>query len=215
MANKKKMTNIKDLEEIKKNYTDDEKSYAYTAMVCSGAGCISSNCGAVKEALEKALKDNGLTDKVKLKVTGCMGACDVGPIVIIEPGGILYCELKPEDMETIVKQHLINNKIVTELCYKDKKTGETVPCIADINYFKKQQKVVLKNCGRIDYRSVDEYIANDGYLAIAKALKEMTPDQVIEEMKESGLRGRGGGGFPTGLKWKLAKKSAGDQKYVR
>lgn len=210
----KKIGSLRDLKFIKQKYLEKMNEYPYVIQVCAGAGCVSSACHDVKDALLEELEKNGLTQSVKINVTGCMGACDVGPTMIIEPDGIFYCHLKPQDMKKVVQKHLIGKEFVKELCYIDKETKKVVPKLNDIDFFKRQQKVVLKNCGKIDYGSIDEYIANDGYLALGKVLTEMSPDQVIDEVKKSGLRGRGGGGFPTGLKWQLTKKSQGDRKYV-
>lgn len=204
----------KDLLHIKERYISNKEKYLYTILICSGASCISSNCLNVKKALEAELEKAGLSDKVLLKQTGCVGFCDVGPTMIIEPDGIFYCKLGPEDMESVVQKHLLNKEIVEELCYLDNKTGKRVPKIRDIDFFKDQLKIVFAKCGIIDYSDIDEYIATDGYKAIYKVLTEMTPEKVIEELGKSGLRGRGGGGFPTATKWHLARQAQGDQKYV-
>ncbi|MBN2557496.1 MAG: FAD-dependent oxidoreductase [Clostridia bacterium] len=204
----------KNLEEIKAGYLERQRQYDYTILICSGAGCISSNCGAVKDALVKALARLCPDKKIDLKLTGCMGTCNIGPAMIVKPGDVFYCNLGPQDMETIVRKDIIEGGIATEFCIKDKETGEPVPFIKDIDFFKSQQKIVLKNCGSIDCLSLEEYVVNDGYMGLYKVLSEMTPDDVISEMTRSGLRGRGGGGFPTGLKWKLANKSPGNEKYV-
>lgn len=206
--------NYKDLLHIKENYKSENKKYLYTILICSGASCISSNCLNVKKALDEELEKAGLDDKVLVKQTGCVGFCDVGPTMIIEPDGVFYCKLNPEDMEAVVKKHLVNKKIVDELCYYDNKTEKRVPYIKDIDFFKEQFKLVFAKCGIIDYSDIDEYIANDGYKAIYDVLTNMTPEEVIEELGKSGLRGRGGGGFPTATKWHLARLTQSDQKYV-
>lgn len=203
-----------DLLNVKERYINRHKQYEYTILVCSGASCISSNCLNVKNALEAELEKAGMRDKVLLKQTGCVGFCDVGPIVIVEPDGVFYCKLKPEDMEMLVQRHLVGKEIVEELCFLDNKSGERVPYVRDIDFFKEQLKIVFAKCGVIDYSDIDEYIATDGYKAIYKALTEMTPDEVIEEVGKAGLRGRGGGGFPTAFKWRAARQAQGDQKYV-
>jgi NADH-quinone oxidoreductase subunit F len=214
VATSKKIDSVKKLQEIKAEYLKAEKQYKHTVLVCSGAGCVSSSCVEVYEALLKELEAAGIAGRTKVKRTGCIGACAVGPIIVVQPGGTFYCQLKPDNVRRIVKQHLVQGKPVTELCYTDRNPGNKVQNIGDIDYFKRQMKVVMKNCGSIDYASLDEYIANDGYAALAKALASMTPDEVVDEILKSGLRGRGGGGFPTGLKWKLAKKSVSDTKYI-
>lgn len=210
----KMIHSIQDLDFIKEKYTEEVGQYQRTLLFCSGSGCVSSNCGEVKDALIEELKNSDLLSKVKLNITGCIGFCDVGPIMTVLPDGVFYCHLKPENMKQIVEQHLIKGQIVEEFCYTDINTGKKVPLMDDIDFFKGQNKIVLKDCGRIDYRSMDEYIANGGYYALEKVLGESSPEQVIEEVKNSGLRGRGGGGFLTGLKWQLAAKTKGDQKYV-
>jgi NADH-quinone oxidoreductase subunit F len=204
----------KKLEEIKAAYRKAEKGYDHTILVCSGAGCVSSNCIGVYEALLKELDRAGIAGKTRVKRTGCIGTCAVGPVVVVQPDGIFYCKLKPGDVPAIVKQHLAGGKPVAELAYTDRNTGEKVAHIGDIDYFKRQVKIVMKNCGSIDYAALDEYIASDGYAALAKVLSSMTPDDVIAEVLKSGLRGRGGAGFPAGMKWKFAKQSVADQKYI-
>ncbi|MGI5877837.1 MAG: NADH-ubiquinone oxidoreductase-F iron-sulfur binding region domain-containing protein [Christensenellales bacterium] len=203
-----------DLDSIARAYREFEGRYDHCVLVCSGAGCVSSGSRAFREALDRALLGAGIAERTLIKQTGCIGTCAVGPVMLVQPGGIFYCNLTPADAETIVRRHLVGGEVVRELCYVDRSTGETVPCIDDIPYFKSQLKIVMKNCGVIDYGSIDEYISREGFIALCRALHEMTPDDVIGEIERSGLRGRGGGGFPTGLKWKLARRSGGDQKYV-
>ncbi len=203
-----------DLKDIKALFEISEKKYSHRLLVCSGAGCISSGTKAFRDALEKAISEAGITERTLIKPTGCMGTCAVGPTMIVEPEGIFYCNLKPQDARIIVQKHLLGGKVVEELCYVDKNTGDTIPNVKDIPYFKSQQRIVMKNCGSIDYGSLGEYIAHDGFLALEKALNAMTPEEVIAQVEKSGLRGRGGGGFPTGLKWKLARRSKSDEKYV-
>lgn len=209
-----KICSIKDLDIVKKKFSEERAQYQRTLLFCAGTGCVSSGCGEVRDALVKELDNAGLSSSVKLILTGCIGICEVGPRMTVLPDGIFYCKLKPEDMKKIVKKHLLEDRIVEECCYTNRNTGKRVPYMKDIDFFKGQNKVVLRDCGMIDYRSMDEYIFNDGYYALAKVLNESSPEQVINEIKKSGLRGRGGGGFPTGLKWQLAAKSKGGQKYV-
>jgi len=205
---------LKDLNDIKTLFQEQESHYQFVAHVCYAAGCLSSDCREVKEAFVKALDHEKLTEKVKINLTGCMGACTLGPTLIINPGQTLYCNLKPSDMAQIVKEHIKKGKIATKYCYKDPETGKEIPELQEINFFKHQKKIVLRNCGTIDYASLDEYIARDGYFALCKALTSMTTAQVVDEVKRSGMRGRGGGGFPTGVKWEMASKVASDQKYI-
>jgi len=205
---------VKDLENTKKRFQDHISNYKYKILVCSGAGCISSNCSQVKEALIKALDQFNLQDKVKVTETGCIGSCDLGPVMVVNPEGVFYSKLDPSDIPEIVQSHLVNGKIKTDKTYFDRKTGEYIPYIKDIKFFKDQVKIALNNCGKIDYADLEEYIANDGYFAIAKALSGLTPVNVVDEIKKAGLRGRGGGGFPTGVKWEAGLKAVSDQKYI-
>ncbi len=203
-----------DLEAIQASFRQSQKKYRYSVLICAGAGCISCDCVSVRNSLVEELFKAGLTDQVQIKMTGCMGNCDVGPAMIVKPGGIFYCRLKPDDMQAIVRQHLAGNEPVEALCYTDRRTGKRILHLDDISFFSRQQKIVLNNCGKIDFDSLDEYIANNGFAALHKVLKEMTPEQVVAEIKQAGLRGRGGGGFPTGLKWALGLKAQADQKYI-
>ena len=185
------------------------------ALVCGGTGCTSSGSVKVREALEAEIKEKGLEEEVKIVQTGCFGLCALGPVMIIYPEGTFYSMVKPEDIPEIVEEHFLKGRPVKRLVYSEEK--EEAPGAASLNdtaFYKKQKRVALRNCGVINPENIDEYIAMDGYFAIAKVLKEMTPDDVINVMNASGLRGRGGGGFPTGRKWSFAKASVSDKKYV-
>lgn len=209
-----KINNIADLQNIKKAYNDNLSKYKYQVLVCGGAGCISSNCGEVKDALINSLAENNLSDKVAVIETGCMGTCAVGPVVLILPDETFYTKVTPEIINEIVKSHIINGTILEQYTFFDHAIGKFVPNINDINFFKDQVKIALRNCGSIDYSSIDAYIAKDGYFAIAKALNNMSNKDVVDEIKKSGLRGRGGAGFPTGIKWEAGMKAQSDQKYI-
>ncbi|MDD2282873.1 MAG: NADH-quinone oxidoreductase subunit NuoF [Eubacteriales bacterium] len=188
--------------------------YRGHVLVCTGTGCVSSGSRKVKAEMEKQLEAFKLEQEIKVVETGCHGFCEMGPIVIVYPEGIFYCQVKPEDVKEIVEEHLLKGRPVKRLMFKDRITEEMVPHYNDIDFYKKQNRIVLRNCGFINPENIKEYIARGGYEALAKALTEMTPEQVIEEVKASGLRGRGGGGFPTGLKWGFARAAKGDKKYV-
>ena len=188
--------------------------YKMHVLVCGGTGCVSSNSIQIVENLKKYLKENGIEDEVQVLKTGCFGFCEKGPIVKILPDNTFYVQVKPEDAEIIVKEHLIKGRKVERLLYKEPNTQTAIDDSKHMDFYKKQMRVALRNCGFIDPDNIEEYIARDGYQALGKALTEMTPEQVIEEVKKSGLRGRGGGGFPTGLKWEFAYKNKSDQKYV-
>ncbi len=185
-------------------------------MVCGGTGCTSSNSAAVIAEFEKQLLEKGLDKEVKVVRTGCFGLCEAGPVCIVYPEGSFYSHVKTEDVARIVDEHLIKGRIVKDLLYKGAmdKTTETVKSLDKVDFYKKQKRVALRNCGVIDPENIEEYIAFDGYSALGKCLTEMTPDDVIDTILKSGLRGRGGGGFPTGMKWKFAKNSVSDKKYV-
>ena len=181
-------------------------------LVCHGTGCTSSKSPKIIENFRKILKEKGI-ENVKIIQTGCFGLCAKGPIVIIRPEDVFYAHVKPEDCEEIVNTHIIDGKIVERLLCKD--IDQTiVKRLDELNFYKKQKRIALKNCGIIDPENIDEYIAFDGYRALEKVLLEMTPEEVIKEVTESGLRGRGGAGFPTGKKWEFTRMAKGDQKYV-
>ena len=189
-------------------------------LICGGTGCTSSGSKSIQKAFDDALAANGLTEEVKIVQTGCFGLCALGPVVIVHPDGTFYSQVKPEDVEEIVSEHLLKGRVVEHLVYND--TGdaaEVSPEHASLNdtaFYRAQKRVALRNCGVINPENIEEYIAMDGYAALGKALTEMTPDGVIETILASGLRGRGGAGFPTGKKWELARNLVkdADQKFV-
>ncbi|MCR5372185.1 MAG: NADH-quinone oxidoreductase subunit NuoF [Solobacterium sp.] len=185
-------------------------------LVCAGTGCSASNSDEIFNNLNEELKKLGLEEEVKVIKTGCFGLCQKGPIVAVHPDNVYYAHVKPEDAERIVAEHLYKGRVVTDLQLSDEdlKTHEKIVDIEKIKFYEKQQRIALRNCGKINPEDIEEYIAVDGYQAIGKVLTEMTPEQVIDEVKKSGLRGRGGAGFPTGLKWQFEKASPGTEKYV-
>ncbi|MFC1902877.1 NADH-quinone oxidoreductase subunit NuoF [Chloroflexota bacterium] len=182
-------------------------------LICQGTGCVSGKSIEITEALEKAVAEAGL-DNVKVDFTGCHGFCQQGPIAVIEPEGIFYTHITVDDVPEIVQSHFRDGKPVERLFYKDPISGEPVPYYKDITFYAKQQRIILRNCGHVNPERIEDYIAVGGYQALRKALFEMTPEQVIDEVKRSGLRGRGGAGFPPGLKWEFCRKAPGDQKYM-
>ena len=184
-------------------------------VVCAGSGCISCGCLPVSEKLRKQVEKTGLKEKVKIIETGCIGCCAVGPILVVYPEGVFYQKVESSDIPKLVESHLKNGKPVESLMWHlPKKKEEKVPLLKDIDYFKAQEKLVLASCGIIDPADINEYIAVDGYKATAQAVLNMTPEDIREEVKTSYIRGRGGAGFPAGIKWDFAAKSPGDVKYV-
>ena len=189
-------------------------SYKMHILVCGGTGCRASASKNIICRLEDCLRERALEDKVQVIATGCFGFCEKGPIVKIMPDNTFYVQVKPEDAEEIVNEHIIKGRKVERLLYKEPSKKVTVSDSKHMEFYKKQLRIALRNCGFIDPENIEECIGRDGYSALAKCLTEMTPEAVIDEIKRSGLRGRGGGGFPTGLKWEFARKYQADQKYV-
>ncbi len=183
-------------------------------LICRGTACISSESREVQAEMEKQLKDRGMEDRVRVVHTGCFGFCARGPVMVVLPKGTMYCEVRVEDVEEIIERHILGGEVVERLLYKDPETETVTEKIDEIGFFRKQVRIALRNCGRINPDDIHEYIARDGYKALGKVLTEYTPAEVVNVIKKSGLRGRGGGGFPTGLKWELTRKSPGDIKYV-
>ncbi|RJP65911.1 MAG: NADH-quinone oxidoreductase subunit NuoF [Candidatus Abyssobacteria bacterium SURF_17] len=183
-------------------------------LLCAGAGCVASGSLEVGAAMQDPLRKHGLTGEVRIIETGCLGPCAVGPVAVVYPDGVFYQNLKPEDAAVIVEEHFLKGRVVERLVHRAPATAQGVARLQDISFFREQEKIVLRNCGIIDPLRIDEYIARDGYQALAKVLTGMTPEQVIDVVEKSGLRGRGGAGFPTGRKWRVTRQSKGDVKYV-
>ncbi len=187
-------------------------AYTHYILVCGGTACESSSSDEIYKNLIEEAKNHGVLDQVQIVKTGCFGFCEKGPIVKVLPEDSFYVEVKPEDAKDIITEQIIKGREVPRLLYnKERKNLESVE---DIQFYQKQLRIVLRNCGVINPEDINEYIARDGYLALEKALFEMTPQQIVDEIKASGLRGRGGAGFPTGVKWEAGLKAQGDIKYV-
>lgn len=184
-------------------------------LVCGGTGCTSSGSGKIIEEFERLIAENGMDKEIKVIRTGCFGLCEAGPVVIVYPEGTFYSRVQAGDVEEIVSEHLLKGRIVRRLVYQDKSEHHDAgKPLGEIDFYKHQTRIALRNCGVIDPENIDEAIAFDGYRALTRALTEMTPEEVIDVVTQSGLRGRGGGGFSTGLKWKFAKASRSPKKYV-
>ncbi len=183
-------------------------------LVCGGTGCRASQSDVIVKNLESSIKELGLSEEAQVVTTGCFGFCEKGPIVKVIPDNTFYTQVKPEDCEEIVREHVLKGRRVYRLLYEDPETQKHIEDSKHMGFYQKQLRIALRNCGFIDPENIDEYIARDGYAAIGNILAEMSPEQAIDIMKKSGLRGRGGGGFPTGIKWEIASKNKADQKYV-
>ncbi len=188
--------------------------YKSHVLVCGGTGCTSNNSRKIREELKKQLGDNNLQDTVQIVETGCFGLCASGPVVIVYPEAAFYSNVKVDDVTDIVQQHLIRGKLVERLLHKEKEGESPVKSLTDTEFYRRQTRVALRNCGVINPENIDEYIAFDGYQALIKCLTEYSPQEVIDIIKQSGLRGRGGAGFPTGMKWQFVHNAQSDVKYV-
>ena len=196
--------------ELRKNTNADTREKHI--LICHGTGCTSSKSPEILQEFRKILEEKHI-ENVKVIMTGCFGLCAKGPIVIIRPEDVFYAMVKPEDVREIVETHIEQGQIVDRLLCQDV-DGSKVKTLDELNFYKKQKRIVLKNCGMINPENIDEYLAFDGYRALEKVLREMSPEEVIAQMSASGLRGRGGAGFPTGKKWELTAQEQADQKYV-
>ena len=210
----KRLESIKDLERLRETIVAKNNTYEKTLSICGETGCRVYGSESLRQSFEREIQEKSLTDKIKLVFSGCHGFCEQGPIVTIEPDGIFYSKISEKDVASIVSETLINGKIIDSLLYEDPGTGEKIPYEKDIPFYKTQKKVVFNNHDLIDPTKFEDYLNFGGYQAICKVLSGMSPDQVITEIKESGLRGRGGGGFPTWQKWNSCRKAKGDTKYI-
>ena len=218
------MITVQELNEIKRKTLENMKlrlqedngkgSHGKHVLICGGPGCHSSNAEGIKKAFEEKIKEKGLDKEIKVSLAGCFGLCETGPNIEVYPEGIFYAHVKLEDVDEIVEKHLCKGEIVERLLYEGVLVDGEIKQVSEVDFYRGQKKVALRNCGIIDYESIDEYIALDGYQALAKAITEMTPKEVIDIVKASNLRGRGGAGFPTGRKWETAYEYHGDKKYV-
>ena len=208
------ITKVKDLKTLAEKNKKENQKYTKIVTLCAGTGCCASGCLSVLTSLRNELKKKSLTQKIKIRTTGCHGFCEQGPLMVIEPKNIFYCRINPEDVSEIVQETLKQDKIIDRLLYKDKLSGKKITNEKDIPFYKAQDRAVLGQNQLVDPCNINDYIVNGGYSALVKVLKAMKPDGVIEEIKKSGLRGRGGGGFPTARKWESCRKAEGEPKYV-
>jgi NADP-reducing hydrogenase subunit HndC len=188
--------------------------YRSHVLICAGTGCTASKSTEIEEAMRRLFVEHGIDKEVKIVKTGCFGLCEKGPIMVIYPEGATYSKVTLKDVAEIVEEHLVKGRIVKRLLLGDKDAEDVAKSLENVGFFSKQKRIALRNCGVINPENIDEYIAHDGYRALAKVLTEMEPNEVIDLLKKSGLRGRGGAGFPAGLKWQFAAQAEGDQKYV-
>ncbi|MHB1314557.1 MAG: NADH-ubiquinone oxidoreductase-F iron-sulfur binding region domain-containing protein [Christensenellales bacterium] len=209
-----RINSICDLEKIKTGYNENIAKYKFQILLCSGAGCISSDSIDVKSAVVDEIEKAGIQNEVLVLETGCMGSCAAGPVMLILPQRIFYTHLTPETARSVVGSHILRGEILLEHTFYDHSLQKHVPCIDDIDFFKEQVKIALRNCGAMEYWNIDAYIARDGYLAAAKAITEKGREDIINEVKKSGLRGRGGAGFPTGIKWEAGFKAKSKRKFI-
>ena len=205
---------IADLKTIKKTYRAKMGKYKYQALVCFGTGCTSAGCKEVRDALVEEVEKHGLKKDVAIIERGCMGTCAVGPVVYILPDETYYTEMTPEKIKDVVEKHFIGGTPVTEYTFYDSLQKKRVANINDVAFFQRQVRIALRNCGLIDVNSIASYIAKDGYMALARILERGDREEVIKTVKDSGLRGRGGAGFPTGVKWEAGYKQDDPEKYI-
>ena len=209
-----KIRTISDLEDIRESILQDKDSEKTIIRLCLSTGCRAQKSLKVNEALENEIKKYGLQNKIEIKKTGCHGFCEMGPIMVIEPANIFYCNVKPKHVRDIISETVLNGNVINRLLWKDPLTKEITKTEKDFPVYRKQKKNVFYNSGKIDPTDIDDYIAAGGYSALGKALATMNPAEVVKTVVDSGLRGRGGGGFPTGIKWRICSAAPGDIKYI-
>ncbi|MFL0248169.1 NADH-ubiquinone oxidoreductase-F iron-sulfur binding region domain-containing protein [Candidatus Clostridium stratigraminis] len=205
---------LKPLLDIRKHFVDISNEDKIEIHICGGTGCKASQSDKILANMKEAIEANGLLSKVHVSITGCFGFCEKGPIVKISPDNVFYVKVKPEDAKEIIEEHIMKKRVIARLLYEEPTLKETVTRQDEMSFYKKQHRIALRNCGVINPEKIEEYIASDGYMALGKVITTMTADDVIQTMIDSGLRGRGGGGFSTGQKWLFAKRSKANQKYI-
>lgn len=209
-----KLKSVSELDCFRESIVEKNSQFEMNVTICGGTGCRANESEALKNAFQREFNERNIDERVSVTFSGCHGFCELGPLVVIRPEGILYCEVKEKDVDRIVSETLIKGKIIDSLLYKNPVTGEKILYEKDIPFYKAQKRLILGQNGLIDPTVIEDYIANDGYKALSKILTEMEPDEIIGEIKNSGLRGRGGAGFPTGKKWESCRRAEGDLRYV-
>jgi NADH-quinone oxidoreductase subunit F len=210
----RRIRSVEDLARLRESILAQEKSDSKTLIVCCGTGCLASGGGEVRLSFIDEVRRQGPEEDIVVRKTGCRGFCERGPLVVVSPENILYQSVSKEDTPEIVSETILKGELVDRLLFEDETTGEKCVHEADIPFYKKQARRVLRNCGHIDPTSIEDFIRVGGYEALAMALSKMSPEEVIDCVKESGLRGRGGAGFPTGRKWESSRNAPGDEKYI-
>ncbi|MBM3188869.1 MAG: NADH-quinone oxidoreductase subunit F, partial [Chloroflexi bacterium] len=208
-----KITSPEDLACLRQQVSEEQSKYTTTVIMCAGSGCQASGCLPVQRRLREELEQQGLSESVLVRTTGCHGFCEQGPLMVIEPGNILYVRLAPEDVTEIVSETIIGGRVLDRLLYTDPVSGERIVHEAEVPFYRAQDRVLLGQNKRINPLRIEDYIAIGGYTALVKALT-MAPEQIIAEVRAAGLRGRGGGGFPTARKWETTRQAPGEPKYV-
>ena len=209
-----RLTSVEELEKVREKTLEEKSTIKTCITICLGTGCHAYDSQAVYETIKKEIASHGLTEEVELKPTGCHGFCEQGPIIVIYPGEICYCRVKPENVKDIIEMTVLENKIVEDLLYEDPVTGEKFSKESDIPFYKNQNRIVFGKNRFINPQDIRDYFAEGGYRSLAKVLTKMTPEQVIDEIKRANLRGRGGGGFPAGVKWEITRNAPEKKKYV-
>ncbi|HEX76276.1 MAG TPA: NADH-quinone oxidoreductase subunit F, partial [Dehalococcoidia bacterium] len=211
---KSKLNSPAELEALRKSIVEKRDPDKPCVVICGGTGCLALGAAGVVTAFRKEIREQELEAKVDLKVTGCHGFCEKGPHVLIRPQGILYPRIKESDIAEIISKTIVKGDVIDRLLYTDPSTGQKIVYEQEVPFYKRQKRIIFGNNGYITPNAIDDYLALGGYSALSKALFEMTPEGVIEEVKKAGLRGRGGGGFPTGVKWESCRQAHGDTKYI-
>ena len=209
-----KITTIRELDRLRQRLQTEQQKIQTTITTCAGTGCQASRSLAVIEALKVELSKNGYASTCRIRATGCHGFCEQGPIMVVDPGNIFYCHITPEDVPEILSKTVANGEIVDRLLYTDPVSGKKVRTEAEIPFYRAQDRQILAMNRQVDPCSIEDYLAIGGYSALAETIDKVDPEKIIKEVKTSGLRGRGGGGFPTGRKWEECRAAAGDEKYV-